>query len=531
MPASTTSRTSPSSCPATASSCSPGCPARGSPRWPSTRSSPRASAATSSRCRPTPASSSGRWTSRTSTSSRACRRRSRSTRSRPTATRARRSAPSPRSTTTCGCSSPGPAARTARSAVSRSPGRARSRSSTGFSSCPSAPASRCSRPWCGPARASTSTCSPSCSPRGSPGPGSTARSCRYRAAQAGEAGQAHHRRRRRPARRQGADDAGAKRRLTDSVETALGLAGGVLVVEFVDLDADDPERRAPVLREDGLPQRPPARDGRGRAAVVLVQLARSAPAPSAPASAPSWRSTPSCACPTRTCASPRVPSRRGPGIGVGRLLPAGHGRAGRGPQVLHGHPVARPCRSAPRRPCCTARTTRCTCATATGSVASGPTPRASRASCEFVKRRHCETDSDWSRERYEGYMREVPCPACQGARLKPESLAVLVGGRSIAEVCAARHRRVPRAFLRRRRLHRARAADRRAGDQGDRRPGSGSCSTSASTTSASTGRPARSPAARRSASGWPPRSGPAWSACSTCSTSRASGCTSATTTG
>ena len=38
------------------------------------------------------------------------------------------------------------------------------------------------------------------------------------------------------------DDSGAKRRLTDSVETALGLAGGVLVVEFVDKDADDPDR-------------------------------------------------------------------------------------------------------------------------------------------------------------------------------------------------------------------------------------------------------------------------------------------------
>ena len=53
----------------------------------------------------------------------------------------------------------------------------------------------------------------------------------------------------------------------------------------------------------------------------------------------------------------------------------------------------------------------------------------------FVQRRHGETESEWSRERYEGYMREVPCPACKGARLKPESLAVLVGGRSIADVC------------------------------------------------------------------------------------------------
>jgi excinuclease ABC subunit A len=53
----------------------------------------------------------------------------------------------------------------------------------------------------------------------------------------------------------------------------------------------------------------------------------------------------------------------------------------------------------------------------------------------FVQRRHTETESDWSRDRYEGYMREVPCPACQGSRLKPESLAVLLGGHSIADVC------------------------------------------------------------------------------------------------
>ncbi len=53
----------------------------------------------------------------------------------------------------------------------------------------------------------------------------------------------------------------------------------------------------------------------------------------------------------------------------------------------------------------------------------------------FVQRRHTETDSDWSRDRYEGYMREVPCPTCGGSRLKPESLAVLLGGRSIADVC------------------------------------------------------------------------------------------------
>ncbi len=54
----------------------------------------------------------------------------------------------------------------------------------------------------------------------------------------------------------------------------------------------------------------------------------------------------------------------------------------------------------------------------------------------FVKRRHSETDSEWSRERYEGYMREVPCPSCKGARLKPEVLAVTLGELSISAVCA-----------------------------------------------------------------------------------------------
>ncbi|MEU0511338.1 excinuclease ABC subunit UvrA [Amycolatopsis sp. NPDC006125] len=59
----------------------------------------------------------------------------------------------------------------------------------------------------------------------------------------------------------------------------------------------------------------------------------------------------------------------------------------------------------------------------------------------FLERRLDQTESEYMRERYEGYMREVPCPACQGSRLKPEILAVTLahaerGERSIAEVCA-----------------------------------------------------------------------------------------------
>ena len=52
----------------------------------------------------------------------------------------------------------------------------------------------------------------------------------------------------------------------------------------------------------------------------------------------------------------------------------------------------------------------------------------------WLQRRHSDADSEWVREQVEGYMREVPCPDCGGTRLRPESLAVKVGGRSIAEL-------------------------------------------------------------------------------------------------
>ncbi len=54
----------------------------------------------------------------------------------------------------------------------------------------------------------------------------------------------------------------------------------------------------------------------------------------------------------------------------------------------------------------------------------------------YLQRRHGEAESDFTRETIEGYMREVPCPGCEGARLKPESLAVTVGGRNINELCS-----------------------------------------------------------------------------------------------
>ena len=52
----------------------------------------------------------------------------------------------------------------------------------------------------------------------------------------------------------------------------------------------------------------------------------------------------------------------------------------------------------------------------------------------WLQRRHTESESDRQRELIEGYMREVPCPACRGARLKPISLAVTIDGRNIHEI-------------------------------------------------------------------------------------------------
>lgn len=55
---------------------------------------------------------------------------------------------------------------------------------------------------------------------------------------------------------------------------------------------------------------------------------------------------------------------------------------------------------------------------------------------QYIHRKHLETESDSARDRYEEYMREIPCPECGGARLNPASLSVLINGRNIAEAGA-----------------------------------------------------------------------------------------------
>ena len=54
----------------------------------------------------------------------------------------------------------------------------------------------------------------------------------------------------------------------------------------------------------------------------------------------------------------------------------------------------------------------------------------------YIRRHQAEAETDSARERWGSYMREIPCAACHGNRLKPSSLAVTIGGRNIAQVSA-----------------------------------------------------------------------------------------------
>jgi excinuclease ABC subunit A len=52
----------------------------------------------------------------------------------------------------------------------------------------------------------------------------------------------------------------------------------------------------------------------------------------------------------------------------------------------------------------------------------------------YIERKYREAESDWSQQRYGEYLREIPCPVCEGQRLKPEVLAVLVAGNNISQI-------------------------------------------------------------------------------------------------
>ena len=105
--------------------------------------------------------------------------------------------------------------------------------------------------------------------------------------------------------------------------------------------------------------------------------------------------------------------------------------------------------------------------TATASAAAAPTRRPFEGIVPNLERRYRETESEFSREKIEEYMTLRPCPECKGARLRPESRAVLVGGTPIHEFVALSAERALE-WVRDARADRARPADRAARAARDR---------------------------------------------------------------
>jgi excinuclease ABC subunit A len=223
----------------------------------------------------------------------------------------------------------------------------------------------------------------------------------------------------------------AKRRLTDSIETALGLAGGLVVLEFVDLPDDDPHRERTFSEhlacvDDGLSFEAleprsfsfnspfgacPECTGIGTRKEVDPDLVIPDPSKSLGegAIAP-WAGSMSNEYFTRLLSG--LADQLGFSMDTPwERLPARVQKA-----VLHGSPDQVHVRYRNRY----------------------GRQRSYYAAFEgvlpFLERRHEDTDSDYMRDKYEGYMRDVPCPVCHGTRLKPEILAVKLSGRSIAEV-------------------------------------------------------------------------------------------------
>jgi excinuclease ABC subunit A len=224
----------------------------------------------------------------------------------------------------------------------------------------------------------------------------------------------------------------SKRRLTDSVETALTLAGGVVVLEFVDLPETDPQRERRYSERLACPNDHP---------LSIEELEPRAFSFNSP-----YGACPTCTgLGTRLEADPELivpdPTKT---IAQGAVGPwsGAHGRDyfGRLLEALGGElkfNVHTPWERLPAK--------------AQKAIVNGYNTQVHvryrnrygreraywtdfEGAIPYVERRHSEAESDTSRDRFEGYMREVPCPACGGTRLKPESLAVTVSGRSIAEV-------------------------------------------------------------------------------------------------
>jgi excinuclease ABC subunit A len=226
--------------------------------------------------------------------------------------------------------------------------------------------------------------------------------------------------------------AGIKQRLTDSVETALGLAGGVVTIDFVDRDENDPERERRYSEHMACP------NGHDVSMEEMEPRQFSFNAP--------WGACPDCSgLGTRMEVDVDlvVPD-------VSRSLADGAFPVWQTPYLAgyfqnlfgalaeeEGFSINTPWEKLPSRVQGVLLMGKPGTLTVHSHSRHGR-EHTYRAKYEgvvpYVRRRHAEAESDTARERYAGYMREVPCLTCKGTRLKPTSLAVTIGERNIAEV-------------------------------------------------------------------------------------------------
>ena len=225
----------------------------------------------------------------------------------------------------------------------------------------------------------------------------------------------------------------ARRRLTDSVETALKLANGLVILEFVDLDEKDPGRERTFSEHLAC-----AKDGLSFEELEPRSFSFNSP----------FGACPDCSgLGTRREVDaelivPNVELSLNDGaisvwaggnvsdyfkrllvalceeLGIDMDTPWSKLPPAARKSIMHGHPSELHVKYKNRY----------------GRQRSYFTEYEGVA--PYIERRHSESETDASRERFEGFMREVPCASCNGARLKPLSLGVTISDHSIADIAA-----------------------------------------------------------------------------------------------
>src|SRR5690349_19530441 len=226
---------------------------------------------------------------------------------------------------------------------------------------------------------------------------------------------------------------GGKQRLTDSIESALGLAAGIVVLDFVDLPEGDPARERRFSEHLACPNDHP---------LAIEDLEPRVFSFNAP-----YGACPECAgLGTKKEVDPEliIPDEER-SIRAGAIQPWSGGttmeyflRLLEALGEAQKFSVDTPWRQLP------ARAQKTILYGAEDQVHVRYRNKYGRERSyytgfegvvQWIDRRHSDTESEWSREKYEGYMRDIPFKVCGGTRLKPEILAVTVAGKSIAEVC------------------------------------------------------------------------------------------------